>query len=101
MSLIGLISTPTFSNKPRINAKTGVNRVDSGYGSAEQTWPCLRVSKQIFPEVVVVLLFCKLDGLNGDEQSYYNEIKGTYPLHISKPLDYQCQRLLVVAHFTQ
>ena len=29
------------------------------------------------------------------------ERKKSYPLHISEPLDYQCQRLLIVPHFTQ
>ena len=35
--------------------------------SEEPTWPGLRVPEKIFPEVVIVLLFCKLNGLNDDE----------------------------------
>lgn len=73
MSLIGLISTPTFSNKPRMKAKKKGGREQRQRGaqkkenSEEPTWPGLRVPEKIFPEVVIVLLFCKLNGLNDDE----------------------------------
>lgn len=70
MRRIGSISAPTFSSRPRMKPVGGGDDQSECLGLRDdkrRTGFRLGVAQQVFPQVVVVLLLGKLDGLPGSD----------------------------------
>ena len=71
ISRIGSMPAPTFSSSPRMKAGW-ISNAPLQHGKFVHTWSCLRVPQKVFPEVVIILLLRKVDGLNQVEPRKVN-----------------------------